>query len=159
VRFVIRDFVPEDFETLWWIDQQCFSPGIAYSHRELRTYIRRRGAITLVALTSEKKEIAAFLVAQTGLTGHIITIDVLKSARRAGVGSLLLSSAEERLAAAGSRAVGLETAVDNMGALAFYKGHGYHVIRSWPHYYANGLDALVLEKLFPKEPPSTTPAK
>lgn len=157
--FVIRDFVPEDFETLWWIDQQCFSPEIAYSRRELKTYIRRRGAITLVALAANKHEIGGFLVAQTGLTGHIITIDVLKSARRAGLGSRLLSSAEERLAATGSRAVGLETAVDNMGALAFYKRHGYHVIRSWPHYYANGLDALVLEKLFPKEGTSSTPAK
>ena len=47
---------------------------------------------------------------------------------------------------AGSRAVGLETAVDNVAALSFYKRHGYSVIRTWPRYYSNGVDALVLKK-------------
>jgi ribosomal protein S18 acetylase RimI-like enzyme len=42
--------------------------------------------------------------------------------------------------------VGLETAVDNLGALSFYKRHGYHVIRTWPRYYSNGVDALVMKK-------------
>jgi ribosomal protein S18 acetylase RimI-like enzyme len=63
-----------------------------------------------------------------------------------GVGTLLLQAAEERLRAAGSRAVGLETAVDNLAALSFYKRHGYSVIRTWPRYYSNGVDALVLKK-------------
>jgi len=146
VAFVIRDSKPEEFETLWWIDQQCFPPEIAYSRQELRTYMRRREAFTLVAAREPEESVGGFLVAQSGLTGHIITIDVLKASRRAGVGSLLLRSAEDRLAATGSRAVGLETAVDNASALAFYKRHGYHVIRTWPRYYANGVDALVLEK-------------
>jgi ribosomal-protein-alanine N-acetyltransferase len=152
VPFEIRDSKPEDFETLWWIDQQCFAPEIAYSRQELRTYMRRHGAFTLVAANTTAHSatnhggLGGFLVAQSGLTGHVITIDVLKSSRRAGVGSLLLRSAEERLAAAGSKVVGLETAVDNLAALAFYKRHGYSVVRTWPHYYANGVDALVLEK-------------
>ena len=154
--FEIRDAKPEEFETLWWIDQQCFAPEIAYSRPELRTYMQRRGAFTLVAAdgaasaavrsAANHEGLGGFLVAQSGLTGHIITIDVLKSARRAGVGSLLLQSAERRLAAAGSKAVGLETAVDNLAALAFYKRLGYSVVRTWPHYYANSVDALVMEK-------------
>jgi ribosomal protein S18 acetylase RimI-like enzyme len=160
VPFEICDSKPEEFETLWWIDQQCFAPEIAYSQQELRTYMRRRGAFTLVAANvaanvganaaansgANHDGLGGFLVAQGGMTGHIITIDVLKSARRAGVGSLLLRSAEERLATAGSKAVGLETAVDNLAALAFYKRLGYSVVRTWPHYYATGVDALVLEK-------------
>jgi len=81
-----------------------------------------------------------------GPTGHIITIDVIAAARRSGVGSSLLRAAEERLQAEGSRAVGLETAVDNLAALSFYKRHGYSVVRTWPRYYANGIDALVMRK-------------
>ena len=42
--------------------------------------------------------------------------------------------------------MGLEAAVDNSTALAFYKQHGYSVIRTWPRYYSNGVDALVLKK-------------
>jgi ribosomal-protein-alanine N-acetyltransferase len=155
VAFVIRDFKTEDFETLWRMDQECFPPGIAYSKPELKAYLRHRGSFTLVAVdatttkaaaTKEDGKIAGFVVVHSGPTGHIITIDVIAGARRSGVGSLLLQAGEDRLRAAGSRAVGLETAVDNLVALAFYKRHGYSVIRTWPRYYSNGVDALVMKK-------------
>jgi [ribosomal protein S18]-alanine N-acetyltransferase len=146
VSFAIRDFTPEDFETLWRVDQECFPPGISYSREELKVYIRRRGAFTLVAENSADTSIVGFIVAHDGSTGHIITIDVVASVRRLGVGSLLLRAAEDRLRKAGSRAVGLETAVDNISALSFYKRHGYSVVRTWPRYYSTGVDALVLKK-------------
>jgi ribosomal-protein-alanine N-acetyltransferase len=146
VPFTVRDFQSEDFETLWRIDQECFPPGISYSRTELKVYIRRRGSFTLVAVHAENPDIAGFIVAHAGITGHVITLDVVASARRSGVGSQLLRAAEDRLRAAGSRAVGLETAVDNLSALSFYKRHGYSVIKTWPRYYANGVDALVMKK-------------
>lgn len=147
VPFAIRDFKPDDFETLWRIDQECFPPGIAYSRQELKLYMRRRGSYTLVASGQPDGTIAGFIVSHGGLTGHIITIDVTSRARRCGVGSQLLNAAEDRLRGKGSRAVSLETAVDNAAALAFYKGHGYSVVNTWPRYYSNGVDALVLKKL------------
>jgi [ribosomal protein S18]-alanine N-acetyltransferase len=153
VPFVIRDFRPEDFDALWQIDQQCFPPGISYSRQELKVYIRRRGSFTLVATSPAEDKIAGFLVAYGGLTGHIITIDVIAAARRSGLGSTLLQAAEDRLREGGSKAVGLETAVDNAAAVAFYKRHGYHVVATWPRYYANGVDALVMAKnLSPTKP-------
>lgn len=150
----MRDFRPEDFEILWNIDQKCFAPGIAYSRRELSIYIRRRESFTVVAESSSGKsqsqgsEIVGFIVAEASSRriGHIISIDVLPSARRFGIGSKLLGSAEERLRSDGCRAVVLETAVDNVSALSFYKRHFYHVIKAVPRYYSNGTDALVLEK-------------
>ena len=145
VMFLVRDAKPEEFETLWQIDQECFPPGIAYSRRELKTYILRRTAFTLVA-EDRNHAIAGFVVACGGPVGHIITIDVLPAARRAGAGSLLLQTAENRLLESGSRAVRLETAVDNAPALSFYKRHGYSVISTSPRYYPNGVDALVLRK-------------
>ena len=149
MSFVIRDFKPEDFDPLWRIDQECFPPGISYSKQELRTYVRQRGAFTLV-LEAERGDIAGFLVAHGGATGHIITIDVVPKARRFGAGSLLLETTEERLRAGGSVAVGLETAVDNAAAISFYKRHGYMVVRTWPRYYSNGVDALVMKKSLKK---------
>jgi ribosomal-protein-alanine N-acetyltransferase len=145
-NFKLRDFAPEDFDTLWRLDQNCFPPGISYSKPELRSYIRRQGAFTLVATDTDQDTVAGFIVAQNGAIGHVITIDVDPSARRAGVGSLLLRVAENRLRSVGARAVGLETAVDNVAALAFYKRHGYNVVRTWPRYYSNGVDALVMRK-------------
>ena len=170
VPFTIRDFQPADFDTLWRIDQDCFPPGISYSRTELKLYIRRRGSFTLVAVEAAQVATAApdsgkggkhsppipranvavagFIVAEAGNrgSGHIITIDVIAAARRFGVGSLLLRAAEDRLRIAECRSVELETAVDNVSALSFYKRHGYSVIRTFPRYYSNGVDALVLRK-------------
>lgn len=99
------------------------------------------------AKTPQGKGIVGFIVAESGSHGgHIITIDVTSAARRSGVGSLLLRAAEDRLGKAGAPSVELETAVDNISALSFYKRHGYSVIRTFPRYYANGVDALVLQK-------------
>jgi len=167
VPFSVRDFKSADFDTLWRIDQSCFPSGIAYSRAELRFYIRRPASFTLVAagaasgdspevVSGEEKSsqssvdgaTAGFIVAEAGprARGHIITIDVIAAARRFGVGSLLLRAAEDRLILAECRAVELETAVDNASALAFYKRHGYNAIKTFPRYYSNGVDALVLEK-------------
>ena len=170
VPFTVRDFQPADFDTLWRIDQTCFPAGISYSRPELRLYMRRRASFTLVAVSGEAgaavdpdsgkagkyfpaapfadAAIAGFIVAEAGARarGHIITIDVIGAARRFGVGSLLLRGAEDRLISAGCRSVELETAVDNVSALTFYKRHGYSVVRTYPGYYSNGVDALVLEK-------------
>lgn len=128
--------------------------------------MRRRASFTLVAegsaaaterasIRSENHSaatdasIVGFIVAEAGsrARGHIITIDVIGEARRFGVGSLLLRAAEDRLIMAGCRVVELETAVDNVSALSFYKRHAYSVVRTFPRYYSNGVDALVLEKI------------
>ena len=147
MAFTVRDFQPSDFDTLWQIDQECFPPGISYSRLELKAYMRRRGAFTLVATSGEPQgTIAGFIVAHGGRTGHVITIDVVEKARRHGVGSLLLQAAETRLQTSGSRALSLETAVDNRSALSFYKRQGYTVTETRPRYYSNGVDALVLHK-------------
>jgi len=154
VKFRLREFRPEDFDTLWKIDQQCFPPGIAYSRFELKLYIKRRTSFTLVAESDSDRSIVGFLVAEANRRhlGHIVTIDVLPHARRAGVGSKLLSAAESRLAAAGCAAVMLETAVDNTSAISFYKRQGYFLVKTIAHYYSNGVDALLLQKTFEDAP-------
>ncbi|MGA7081254.1 MAG: N-acetyltransferase [Terriglobales bacterium] len=166
MSFRIRQFATADFDTLWRIDQACFDPQLAYSHRELAFYMRRPGSFTLVA-ESESADgrnnggppaqnpgvgilgfgTLGFVVAETRRrTGHIITIDVVEEARRAGVGSALLLAAEEQLVRAGSRAVALETPVNNAAAICFYKQKGYFVEKTVAGYYSNHMDALVMTK-------------
>jgi ribosomal-protein-alanine N-acetyltransferase len=159
VPFKIRDYRPEDFERLWEIDQVCFPPGISYSRYELGSYIRRRNAFTFIAQADGAKDlnqsILGFIVAEAGRrVGHIMTIDVLSEARKQGLGSSLLETAETRMRSAGCHVVSLETAVDNAAALAFYKRHSYDVIKTAPRYYSNGVDALVMEKNLLRTGPS-----
>ncbi len=163
MRFTVRDHRlddrPEEFETLWKLDQACFAPGIAYSRGELKAYMRRAGAFTLVAEATGgatsgnggvhgESGVLGFLVAELSRRGigHVITIDVRAEARRHRVGSELLDAAELRLRAAQCHLIRLETAVDNAGAISFYKRHGYNVMQTIPHYYSSGLDALLMEK-------------
>lgn len=143
---MIREATAADFRTLWSIDQECFAAGVSYSQAELRHYMKRRNAFTLVK--EDGTGIAGFLVAESSRrgAGHIITIDVLPRARRAGIGSELLRAGEERLLASGCSAVLLETAVDNEAAIRFYKRHGYSVLKTLPRYYMASLDALLMGK-------------
>jgi ribosomal-protein-alanine N-acetyltransferase len=146
VKFKLRDFRREDFDTLWKLDQECFPEGIAYTRFELAAYMKRSGAFTLVA--ERESEILGFIVAEGNRrrVGHIITIDILPFTRRLGIASALLRSAEDRLRAADCRIVRLESAIDNAGALAFYRRHQYEVVKTLHGYYSTGLDALALEK-------------
>jgi [ribosomal protein S18]-alanine N-acetyltransferase len=152
--FTIREFRREDFDPLWEIDQKCFPPGISYSQVELLAYMRRPRSFTLVAegagndpTSGQEAGPVGFIVAEAGRTrGHIITIDVLEPIRRSGLGTKLLTSAEERLREMGCTSVLLETAVDNESALAFYKRKGYFLAKTLPRYYSTGVDAFVLKK-------------
>jgi [ribosomal protein S18]-alanine N-acetyltransferase len=162
VPFTIRDYRREDFTTLWEIDQTCFSPGIAYSREELLVYTGRSQAFTLVAESSGQlpgadEWILGFVVGESSRSGlgHIITIDVRSEARRRSIGSALLAAAEGRLRSRQCRLVRLETAVDNLAAISFYKRHGYDVIKTIPRYYSSGVDALRLEKDLGLKPSSS----
>src|SRR5712664_2494748 len=149
VLFRIRQFEKADFDTLWRIDQACFDPQLAYSRPEMAFYMRRPGSFTLVAEAegSPGSGILGFIVAETRRTsGHIITIDVVAEARRAGVGSALLRAAEDRLLRAGAVVVALETPVNNAAAIHFYKQKGYFVEKTVAGYYSGQMDALVMTK-------------
>jgi [ribosomal protein S18]-alanine N-acetyltransferase len=164
--FRIREYHPDDLDELYRIDQQCFSQGIAYSREELAHYIKDPSSFTLVAESSAASEkpkivnqqnapepaaapqVVGFIVAQKlrrGM-GHVITIDVLPEARRAQLGSQLMSDVERRLCAGGCRNIFLEVAVDNRPAILFYKRHGYFVVKTIPRYYDGKLDALLMAK-------------
>jgi ribosomal-protein-alanine N-acetyltransferase len=145
LELTIRLYRPADFETLYRIDQSCYEPGIAYSRRMLRDSLRTDGARCYVACFGA--EIAGFLIAiQEGVQGHLVTIDVVDTARRRGVGSALLARAEEELAESGARRVTLETATNNAAGIAFWQKHGYRAVGIYPRYYNDRLDAYLMTK-------------
>jgi len=150
--FTLRTYQPDDFETLYQIDQVCYEPAVAYSRRELRNYLRFPGADCVVAEAEPKNKrgkpaVAGFCVtAHEDDWGYIVTIDVLKAYRRLGAGTLLLAEAECRLAASGATEVGLDTAVDNAAAIGFWQKHGYRTLGVRKDYYPGGIDAYAMAK-------------
>jgi len=148
----IREATQEDFDELWRIDQQCFEPGISYTRRELAWYMTLRGAFTLIGETREKPrskwKISGFAVGQQPRRrlGHIVTIDVLPDARRTGLGTRLMEEIEARLKKDGCATIFLETAVNNLAAIKFYKRLGYFVVKTLPRYYLDKIDGLMMSK-------------
>ena len=133
------------------IDHACFVEGIAYPEDEMRYFLDRRSAITLVA--EKDGTIQGFVIADRFRSrrvahsmGRIITIDVAPEAQQSGVGSLLLDKVEQELRAAECDYVSLEVAVDNQKAMRFYKKHGYSVLKVLPRYYLNSIDGLLMGK-------------
>ncbi len=143
--FRIREYHPEDFDALCEIDRACFSPAIAYTRNEMRAYLNARGADCVLA--ENNAGIVGFCITACGREqAYIVTIDVSESLRRQGVGAALLIEAEKRLAAKGVHAVALDTATDNLPAIAFWQKHGYRKIGIRKGYYPDGRDAFAMIK-------------
>ena len=141
----LRAYQPDDFEALYAIDQACYPPGIAYSKRLLRWFLRLPRAECLVAEAGG--QIAGFILAEhADEYAHIITIDVLAAQRRRRVGTALLEAIEQSLAGRGVRQVELETATDNHAAVAFWQKHGYRTVGVLKRYYLERLDAYSMHK-------------
>lgn len=144
----------QDFETLYAIDQACYSPSIAYTRGELRWYLSLPGAECIVAELTTKtaralqaRSIAGFVVSVSGVThGHLVTMDVLEMHRRKGVASALLRRVESKMKRSGIQDVWLETATNNEPAIAFWKKHGYRTRGVIANYYPSGVDAYVMSK-------------
>jgi ribosomal protein S18 acetylase RimI-like enzyme len=145
VELRLRAYQTKDLEALHAIDQACYAPGIAYSKRMLRWFLRLPGAECLVAEVA--RQIAGFIIVEhEGEYAHIITIDVLAPHRRRGLGTALLGAVEQSLAARGVLRIELETATDNQAAIAFWQKHGYRTIAVLKRYYLNRLDAYSMHK-------------
>jgi ribosomal-protein-alanine N-acetyltransferase len=74
----------------------------------------------------------------------IATIGVHPQYRRRGLGRRLLRACEEAM---DIPRIKLTLRISNQAALNLYRQEGYRQTNTWPNYYANGEDALVMEKL------------
>ncbi|MBI2202679.1 MAG: GNAT family N-acetyltransferase [Candidatus Rokubacteria bacterium] len=143
----LRPFRRADFESMWKLDRTCFPPGIAYSRSELRAFLSRKTADTIVA--EREGDVVGFVLGwrRSKTEGHVITLDVAPSARRHGLGRRLLAELERRFRAAGVREVQLETAVANTIAIAFYERLGYRKVAHLTDYYGPGMHAWKMQTM------------
>jgi [ribosomal protein S18]-alanine N-acetyltransferase len=98
---------------------------------------------------ADTEKIVGFLIAQAtrGKSGRVLTLDIVPTARRLGLASLLIEECERRLRACGCKEMYLETAVNNQPALHLYRKRGYRILRTLPDYYAShSLDAFLMGK-------------
>jgi [ribosomal protein S18]-alanine N-acetyltransferase len=136
-----------DFPTLVLIDERCFPPGVAYDSAELGYFMKRPGAKTLVIEINGR--IAGFLLLEMSARrrrASIVTLDVREEFRRRGCATELLCTSEEVLRAHNIKTYELQVDVGNDVALAFYRKHGFEIVRRLNGYYENGNDAWLMRK-------------
>lgn len=102
-------------------------------------------------MAAEAGRIAGFVIAEMRRSqgeriGHIVTIDVGPAWRRLGVGRLMMEAVTARCREQGASRLQLEVAVDNAGAIAFYKEIGFDATGRIRGYYMGKLDAMVMER-------------
>jgi ribosomal-protein-alanine N-acetyltransferase len=149
----LRKYRLQDFDRLLEIDKVCFDEGIAYDEGEMRYFLGLPSTVTLVAEEADTGAILGFIIADhiharraSRSMGRIITIDVDPENQHAGLGTQLLTTAEQELKDAGCDHVVLEVAINNEKALRFYKKLDYVVLKVLPKYYLDSIDGLLMGK-------------
>jgi ribosomal-protein-alanine N-acetyltransferase len=132
-----------DLNALRALEQVCF-PQDAWPLLDLIGVLALPNVIRLKAQDDGKMVgfVAADIRRSQGLA-WIATIGVLPEFRRRGIGAALLEACEARLNIPRIR---LSVRASNSPAIRLYTRLGYHRYGSWPRYYSDGEDALILEK-------------
>ncbi len=148
--------IEADLDRFYALDQRCFAPGIAYTREELAAFLAHPSAFSVLLEdrpipATPQGELLGFAIARTFLSRgkavlHIITIDVSPTARRRGVGSMLMEWMASKAHDLNLKTLRLEVSVDNAEALAFYQRLGFTQVGRIAGYYLGALDALVLER-------------
>jgi [ribosomal protein S18]-alanine N-acetyltransferase len=147
---MIRSFQTRDLTRLHQLDQVCFSPEIAYSKAELQYFLMHPRCSCWIAEQPASK-LAGFVIVERSSSngrpaGHIVTLDIDPGARRCGLGSLLMRTAEEQMKHEGAGVMNLEVAENNLAARQFYRSLGFVTSGRIAKYYGGRVDAEMMEK-------------
>ncbi len=142
-RAIIEPATWRDLNGLRHLEQICF-PQDAWPLWDLIGVLTFSNVLRIKATANG--QMVGFIAADLHRSENlawIATVGVLPEYRRQGIGSALLVAVEEQI---GMSSIRLSVRVSNRPALNLYDRLGYHRYGTWPHYYADGEDALVLEK-------------
>ena len=144
--FAIRPGGLDDLDDIYALECASFSAD-RLSRRALRRFLKASHRPLLAARLGGK--LAGYvLVSMTSRSpaARIYSLAVDAAFARRGVGAELLRAAERYALAHGREAMRLEARYDNAAALALYESQGYEHFGRYPGYYADGAEALKLEK-------------
>jgi [ribosomal protein S18]-alanine N-acetyltransferase len=146
----LRNFETRDLPALHQLDQACFARRIAYSKAELQYFLTHPRCSCWIAERPDTRLLGFVIIERASLrecpAGHIVTLDVDPAARRHGVGTLLMKTAEEQMKHEGAAWMTLEVAENNTAARHFYRKLGFVTRGKIAKYYGGTIDAEVMEK-------------
>ncbi len=146
-----RRYQPEDFPTLYEIEECCFQRPHRFSRRYMRQLVQNTNGATWVVV-DEAAALAGFAIVEwanteEGTLAYIETLEVKEAHRRQGVGVALLQHLIQSAQAAGAGALWLHVAEDNQAARRLYQSLGFVEQGREKNYYGRHRDGLVLALL------------
>lgn len=150
--FKLRKFTPKDLERVVHINLTCLPEN--YSNYFFLDLYEHFPETFIVA--EENGEVVGYIMCriEAGLSGfggfikkgHIVSIAVLPSHRRKGVGEALIKRALEGMRLYNAKQCFLEVRVSNTPAINLYKKMGFEVKKIIRGYYSDGEDAYLMVK-------------
>jgi ribosomal-protein-alanine N-acetyltransferase len=142
----IRPVRQDDIEQVSILEQASFNdPYPSYFLSELA----RDNPETFLVLTLNNEIIGYGVVDHWEDHDHLISIAVRPNSRRKGLGEALLVELEKRLSK--ERPLRLEVRQSNLAAIQLYSKKGFTKTGLAEGYYADGENAILMEKKFVKE--------
>lgn len=148
----VRIVRAEDLTAISEIEESCFKdPYPPYFLSQLA----EANPNTFVVAVVEGNVVGYAVVDEWTDQQHLVSIAVLPSHRRNGIGQALFNELVERLQ---EGKLGLELRRSNKAALSFYLKNGFNQSGIAHSYYTDGEDAIQMEKMITKQIEILTPA-
>jgi ribosomal protein S18 acetylase RimI-like enzyme len=142
----IRMATPADLDTLCDLEQQAFSSD-RISRRSWQGLLRSPSAKVSIAMHRDGVVGATVLLHRTQTAvARLYSIAVSPRARQQGAAQQLLDNVMEQARGVGASQLRLETRVDNTVAQALFSRNGFTLLGRKSAYYADGMDALHLQR-------------
>jgi len=140
----IVEATKKDLPQILKIEREAISPP--WSHESLLDEICKADSCFLTAV--DNGDIVGFaVIRQVGDDGELLQIAVDRSARRCGVGDLLMRAVLGYAEKSALKSVFLEVRCGNEAAIHLYEKHGFEKVRTRKGYYNEPVeDALVMIK-------------
>lgn len=141
-----RPATRDDVDALTGLEQRCF-PGDRLTRARFRALLRQPGAAFIAAPHATGLAGYALLLFRRGSrVARLYSVAVDPGFRGHGLGRRLVEAALDLARHRGAGILRLEVRVDNMSAIALYRGLGFHDFATRAGYYDDGTDALRFEK-------------
>ena len=152
VSYQLRRFKPSDLDGVIRINRECLPENytalffINLYKRFPQTFIvaEANGEIVGYIMCRIETGIPSFKLLGITKKGHVISIAVLPSHHRKGIGYALMREATQAMVNYNAKECYLEVRESNLSALHLYKKLGFETARTVRKYYADGEDAFVL---------------
>jgi len=118
-----RLYKPDDFDSLYAIEEKCFLPPLRFGRRYMHWLVNAQNSATWIAEVSGAMNsfgIVEWTPSIHGLSAYIQTIEVLAAHRGHGIGRELLRRIEGSARAAGATTLWLHVDTTNTTAIHLY---------------------------------------